>query len=130
MNENKDVFHTSALAGGPCRQGLPIRAWRLAFICQLWMLAAFVGMSLLAIAASTSLYRGGGHGARELLGMGLVGALVIVLSWRGFAGVLRRADQYELHSEPVLDAPQTPRSRLNTNPAPAQARMTGITPTW
>lgn len=120
---------TSALDAVERRQGdVSLRAWRFLVIGQLWMLAAFVGMSLLMITGSSVLY-GGGRGLRELLAMGSAGALLILLAWRGVARLMQRAE-HELDDEPGRDARQRPRSSVNRSPAPAHARMTEITPTW
>ena len=47
--ENNHVFHTSALDSWPHDVQRPRLTWTL-FAAQLWLLVAFVGMSLVAIA--------------------------------------------------------------------------------
>ena len=126
--ENNDIYHTSALDGvQPGREALPLRAWRWIFVGQLWMLAAFVGLSLIAIAASSLFYGGAGHGLSDLLAMGLAGALFVLMAWLGIARMLEHAER-ELPREPLLSR-QALCSSVSTSPAPAQARITGITPT-
>lgn len=113
------------------RGGLPAHAWRWVFVGQLWMLVAFVGMSLLAIAVSTAVHGGNEHGWRELLAIGLAGALLTLLAWLCLARLLRRVDPYESRSEPSSAAGQTPRGKVSTRSrVSARAGMTGITPTW
>jgi hypothetical protein len=127
--ENNHIYHTSALDGvQPRNEALPLRAWRWIFVGQLWMLAGFVGLSLIAIAASSLFYGGAGYGLDELLAMVLAGALLVLIAWLGVAQMLEHAGR-ELPREPGLDTRQTPRSSVSTRPAPAQAKITGITPT-
>ena len=113
--ENNHVFHTSALDG--VAPGREEGAWRWIAIAQLWMLAVFVGMSLVAIAA-VSLFDGGE--AASVMTPGMAGALLASFSWRSLMRLVDRAGR---------DAGQLARASVRASPAAAHARMTGITPT-
>lgn len=112
--ENNHVFHTSALDGvAPGRD--PGAGW--IAIAQLWMLAAFIGMSIVAIAV-VSLFDGGD--AASIVTPGMAGALLAAFSWRSLMRVVDRAER---------GARQPERTSVRASPAAAHARMTGITPT-
>jgi hypothetical protein len=112
--ENNHVFHTSALDGvAPDRDE---GAWGWIAIAHLWLLAVFVGMSLVAIAA-VSLFDGGD--AASVMTPGMAGALLASFSWRSLMRVVDRAER---------DAGQLARTSVSAKPAAAHARMTGITP--
>jgi hypothetical protein len=87
--ENDHIFHASALDGAPAeRYPQPSHAWRL-LAANAWLMAAFVGMSLIAIAL-TLLFQGD-YGDRfgELLALGLGGAVLTPVACRNVARVLQ-----------------------------------------
>lgn len=110
--ENNHVFHTSALDGAAPGRG---PGW--IAVAQLWMLAAFVGMSIVAIAV-VSLFEGGD--AASVVTPGMAGALLAAFSWRSLMQVVDRAER---------GADQPARTSVRASPAAPHARMTGITPT-
>jgi hypothetical protein len=122
--ENNHIFHTSALNDAdaePYVRGL--------FAVQLWVLAGFAGLSLIAIAA-LQLFEGVSGNVLQALMIALAGSGLTVAAWRNAAQLLHRA-QSELQSSvgasPATD--HTPRTSVRIRPAHAHARMTGITPT-
>lgn len=126
--EQKQTSHTSTLDGVHFGQrGRRGAAWRWVVIGELWMLVAFVGMSSLMIAIVSALNSGGGHPPRELLAMGVSGALLILLAGRGMTRLLRRA---EYEPEPGLGVRQTTRNTVSTSHVPAPAGSTAVTPAW
>src|SRR6266550_4739252 len=92
--ENNHVFHTSALTGqAPESPRLPF-TWPL-FAAQLWLLVAFVGMSLVAIAIK--LFLGGPSEAQPAaaFALGLIGAMLTPTAWWNVARQLGRAEREE-----------------------------------
>lgn len=65
-------------------------AWRDLWIGQLWMLAAFAGMSLVVIALASSVHGGVGHALAEPLAVAVFGALLVTMAWRGAARIGQR----------------------------------------
>jgi hypothetical protein len=132
--ENNHIFHTSALDSAPDDAGRQPYVWPL-FAVQLWVLAAFVGMSLIAIGARLLV-----EGARSeepeglvlaLAGGTLVAGVVLALSGWGKAEQLLHRTKAELagHDRSSRAGDHAPRMSVNASPAPAHARITGITPT-
>jgi hypothetical protein len=113
--ESNHVFHTSALNDE--EPGHDARAWRWIMLGQLAMLAAFIGMSLVAIAGNALL---DGRDAHRVTALAVVGALLVTIALRGLARVVERANR---------EARQRAPAKVRTSPAAAQARITGITPT-
>jgi hypothetical protein len=114
--EHNPSLHTPALAATELGQErMSPRAWRWIAICQLWMLAGFAGMSLVVIAVLSFVHGGAGHGREELLGLGLAGALLMALAWRGVTAVLQRADD-EGGRGPGHGVAQAPRSPVGSSP--------------
>jgi hypothetical protein len=132
--ENNHIFHTSALDSAPDEAGRQPYA-RALFAVQLWVLVAFVGMSLFAIGARLLL-----EGARSdepeglvlaLAGGTLVAGVVLALSAWGKAEQLLGRTKAGLagRDRPGRAGDHAPRMSVNASPAPAHARITGITPT-
>jgi len=111
--ENYRIFHTSALDGHPLQVRPPRFTWTL-FVAQLWLLAAYAGMSLVAI--STKLFFGGDGQQAVALASGLVGAMLAVIAWR------RVADLYERAEREAMDRSAQP------EPAPAPERVAPAQP--
>jgi len=88
--ENDPVFHSSALDGHLLRVRPPRFTWTL-FVAQLWLLAAYAGMSLVAIA--TKLFFGGDGQQAVALASGLVGTMLAVIAWRRVADLYERAER-------------------------------------
>jgi hypothetical protein len=103
--ENNHIFHTSALEGYVPAPKQPRFTWAL-FLAQLWLLAAFVGMSLIAIAAKLVLGDAQAQPAAALA-LALVGALFTGASWWNVA---RRLGRAELGSG-ATQSPTSPESR-------------------
>jgi hypothetical protein len=114
MNDENN-HGTSALNGA--EPGHVARAWRWIVLGQLAMLAAFVGMSLVAIAGNALL---DGRDAYRVTGLAVGGALLVPIALHGLARVVKRAEG---------EARQRAPAKVRTSPATAQARITGITPT-
>ena len=96
-------------------------AWRRIMVGELWMLAAFVGLSLVVIALGAIADR-----AQGALVLGVAGALLTAAAFRGILPMLpqaERASPRQNGAVPVL------RRSVSASPAPAHARITGITPT-
>ena len=87
--ENHYVFDASA------RDDVHAGAWRWIVVSQVWMLAAFTGMSLCVIAALSAFHGGAGHARVELLATGCVGAVLMLLAWQGLARMLHRVERKE-----------------------------------
>lgn len=122
--ENNHIVHTSALAGAPDNAGTRPYVWGL-FVAQLWMLAAFVGMSLIAIGARV-LFEDARSGG---LMLALAGAWLAFAACRNAAHLLRRTERELAHSDrPSRAADHAPRMSVNVRPAPAHASITGMTP--
>lgn len=91
MNRDNDFLTTSVHdRAAPEWDALPPRSWRWVFIGQLWILAALVGLSLFVTAVASAFHGGAGHAADVLLSMGLVGALLALVAWRGLERTLQR----------------------------------------
>ena len=92
--ENNHVFHTSALDSWPHDVQRPRLTWTL-FAAQLWLLVAFVGMSLVAIAVK--LFLGGPSEAQPAaaFALGLIGVVVTPTAWWNVARQLDRAEREE-----------------------------------
>jgi len=119
MNRNTPVLDAGTLATAePALDAVPFRAWRLVFIGQLWMLAAFAGLSLVVIAAVSAFHGGAGHGKATLLATAVAGALLVALGWRGVARILRRVEHDAPH-DPEPGARQTPHRGPGASPARA-----------
>ena len=116
--ENNHVFHTSALDGVTLESQPAPYAWNL-FAVQLCVLTGFIGMSLIAIAARLLADAESGKLVGGPLMLAFAGALMMLAGWRGAIHRLRAAEREDY----------APRIRMNARPAPAHARMTGITPT-
>lgn len=128
MNKNAPPLHRDAsVAAEPGLDVVPLRAWRWIFIGQLWMLAAFAGMSLFVIAALSAFHHGAGHGVLSLLATACAGALLMVLAWQGVVRMLRRVER-DAPRDPEPGARQTPRHGSST--APAKSGIAAMTPSW
>jgi hypothetical protein len=128
--KNKNAPALPSNAGGAAEPGLdvvPLRAWRWILIGQLWMLAAFAGMSLVVIAALSAFHDGAGHGPISLLATACAGALLMALAWQGVARMLRHVER-DAPRDPEPGARQTPRHGSSANPA--KAEIAGMTPSW
>jgi hypothetical protein len=88
-SENHPAFHSSALDGHLLRVRPPRFTWTL-FVAQLWLLAAYAGMSLVAIA--TKLFFGGDGQQAAALASALIGAALAVIAWRHVADLYDRAE--------------------------------------
>jgi hypothetical protein len=90
--ENNHVFHTSALDSWPHDMQRPRLTWTL-FSAQLWLLAAFVGMSLVAI--GIKLFLGGPSEAQPAtaFALGLIGVVLTPTAWWNVARQLDRAER-------------------------------------
>jgi hypothetical protein len=90
--ENNHVFHTSALDSWPHELQRPHLTWTL-FSAQLWLLVAFVGMSLVAIAVK--LFLGGPSEAQPAaaFALGLLGVVLTPAAWWRVARQLERAER-------------------------------------
>src|SRR5260370_1403817 len=90
--ENNHVFHTSALDSWPHELQRPRLTWTL-FSAQLWLLVAFVGMSLVAIAVK--LFLGGPSEAQPpaAVALGLTGIVLTPTAWGRVARQLGRAER-------------------------------------
>ena len=119
--ENNHVFHTSALDNADTRPYV----WAL-FAVQLWVLAGFAGLSLIAIAAR-ELFENVGNDGLVALVLGFAGIVLVLAAWQKASHLLRRTET-EL-DRAAGDADQAPRISVKIRPAHAHARMTGITPT-
>lgn len=127
---NKDIaalrIHVD-VAAEPGLDVVPLRAWRWILIGQLWMLAAFAGMSLVVIAALSAFHDGAGHGVVSLLATACAGSLLMVLAWQGMARMLRHVER-DAPRDPDPGARQTPRPVSSTSPV--QTAIAGMTPSW
>ena len=90
--ENNHVLHTSALDGQALDPRPPRFTWTL-FAAQLWLLAAFVGMSLFAIAARLLLTARDEPRPTAVLVLGLLGAVLAPVAWWNLACELARAER-------------------------------------
>ncbi len=128
--ENNHIFHTSALDGAHDHAQPQPYVWAL-FVAQLWVLAAFVGMSLVAVAARLFFEGFGGDAFSGLLLLVLAGAALMFAGWRNAADLLGRTERELAHPDRPSRArdDHAPRTSLIASPAPAHARITGITPT-
>jgi hypothetical protein len=126
--ENNHIFHTSALDNAPDDAGRQPYVWPL-FALQLWVLAAFVGLSLIAIAARRLFEDAGGDGL-GLLMLASWGVALVLAAWGKAEHLLDRAERELRRSDRSGHAgDHAPRIRVNTSPAPALETITGITPT-
>ncbi len=92
------------------------------------MLAAFAGMSLFVIAASSALHGGAaGHGRVTLSATACAGALLMLLAGQGVARMLPHVDREEPRG-PGPGARQPPRMGTRTSPVRARAPLSGMTP--
>lgn len=109
------------------RDALPHAAatpvWRWIVVGQLWMLTAFVGMSLLVIATLSSLHGGAGHALDGLLLTGFGGALLMALAWYGLTRMLQRLEGEDRHG-PGPGLRQRPGRRGRVARPATAARMT------
>ena len=117
---------SSAEADARRQAARPGAPWRQIVVGELWMLAAFVGMSLVAIALGALLGRADAVDTASPALVGLAGAVLAVAAFRGLLSMLVRA---EGASPRHRGATPVPRRSTNANPAPAHARITGMTPT-
>lgn len=128
MNKNTPALHGNAgVAAEPGLDVVPLRAWRWILIGQLWMLAAFAGMSLFVIAALSAFHHGAGHGLLSLFATACAGTLLMALAWQGVARMLRRVER-DAPRDPEPGARQTPRHGASTNPV--KTGIAGMTPSW
>lgn len=97
--ENNHVFHTSALDSWPHELQRPHLTWTL-FSAQLWLLVAFVGMSLVAIAVK--LFLGGPSEAQPAaaFALGLIGVVLTPTAWWNVARQLERAERESAPVDP------------------------------
>jgi len=100
--ENNHVFHTSALDSWPHDVQRPRLTWTL-FAAQLWLLVAFVGMSLVAIAVK--LFLGGPSEAQPAaaFALGLIGVVVTPTAWWNVARQLDRAERESAPADTKAD---------------------------
>jgi len=100
--ENNHVFHTSALDSWPHDVQRPRLTWTL-FAAQLWLLVAFVGMSLVAIAVK--LFLGGPSEAQPAaaFALGLIGVVVTPTAWWNVARQLDRAERESASADTKAD---------------------------
>lgn len=84
-----DVRTPAGLSAGPSAKR---QVSRMLLLAQFGLLAAFVGMSLVVIAAELWLLDNGGQSLRMLGGLALSGAILVALGWRS---VTRFADRAE-----------------------------------
>jgi hypothetical protein len=109
--ENNHVFHTSALDSWPHDVQRPRLTWTL-FSAQLWLLVAFVGMSLLAIAIK--LFLGGPSEAQPAaaFALGLIGVVLTPTAWWNVARQLDRAERESAPADANVEvAPTRPHGR-------------------
>ena len=126
--ENNHIFHTSALGSAPDDADRQPYVWSL-FAIQLWVLAAFVGMSLIAIAARRLFEDAGGDALGALMLASSAAALVLA-AWGKAEHLLGRTERELARFDRSGHAgDHAPRISVNTSPAPALERITGITPT-
>ena len=90
--DSNHIFRTSALDEQPLDSRPPRFTWTL-FAAQLWLLAAFVGMSLFAIAARLLLTAPNEAGPTAVFVLGLLGAVVAPVAWWNLACQLARAER-------------------------------------
>lgn len=110
MNEeNHHIFHTSALDAHPLRVRPPRFTWTL-FAAQLWLLAAYAGMSLVAIA--TKLFFGGDGQQAVALASGLIGAALAVVAWRRVAELYERAERESMDASAQPEPARAPAQPL------------------
>jgi hypothetical protein len=99
--ENNHIFHTSAPDGKPVELQPPRFTWPL-FAAQLWILAAYVGVALVGIAAKL-LSDGASEGQPAVaLALGLIGAVLVPVAW---LNVARQLDRAERESLPAVEEP-------------------------
>ena|SRR5438067_1662734 len=106
--ENNHIFHTSALDGmtpglGGRRPGSTLLA------IQLWLMVAFVAMSLIAIAAKSLIT--GDQSPALSASLAVVGVALFPLAWCNVARILDRADGEAPSGEPL------PKSNLDAHRA-------------
>jgi hypothetical protein len=89
--ENNHIYHPSALDGQRFGREPPRLTWAL-FAAQLWLLAAFVAMSLVAIAAKRFLAGPVEAQPAAAPALGLAGAVLTPVAWRNVARQLGRAE--------------------------------------
>ena len=128
--ENNHIFHTSALDGAPLEsEPTPPYAWNL-FAVKLCVLAAFVGMSLIAVAARLLIDGESGDLLGGPLMLAFAGALMMLAAWRSAIRNLRVAEgEVAADERRARGEDHAPRISVNASPVPAHARITGITPT-
>lgn len=117
---------SSAEADARRQAARPGAPWRQIVVGELWMLAAFVGMSLVAIALGALLGRADAVDTASRALVGLAGAVLAAAAFRGILPMLVRAERASPRQSGAAPAP---RRSTNANPAPAHARITGMTPT-
>lgn len=93
MAKMNRIFHTNALDGMVPERALPPgSSWRL-FAVQLSLLAAFLGMNLVAIAVIRCFEPGTAHGAGSIVALVVAGAAVSLVAWRSVVRMLHRDDR-------------------------------------
>ena len=108
--ENNHIFHTSAVDGQPLDPRPPRFTWTL-FAAQFWLLAAFVGMSLFAIAAKLLLTAPNEAQPTAVLVLGLLGAALAPVAWWNLARQLARAERETMAAD-AEPAPTTASNRV------------------
>jgi len=128
MSVQSNLVSQAVSAGTDARRqaARPRAAWRRILVGELWMLAAFVGMSLVASALGALLDRADAVDVARAVLVGLAGAVLAAAAFRGILPMLVRA---EGASQRQSGATPVPRRSTNAKPAPAHARITGMTPT-
>src|SRR5438876_12129829 len=105
--ENNHVLHTSALDGQALDPRPPRFTWTL-FAAQLWLLAAFVGMSLFAIAAKLLLTAPNEPRPTAVLVLGLLGAVLPPVAWWNLAWHIARAERETMTTDSERAAATAP----------------------
>jgi len=107
--DSNHIFRTSALDGQPLDSRPPRFTWTL-FAAQLWLLAAFVGMSLFAVAAKLLLTGPNEARPTAVLVLGLLGAVLAPVAWWNLACHIARAERETraTDAEPAAATAPTP----------------------
>ena len=106
--ENNHVFHTSALDGMTLNPIRPRYSWTL-FRAHLWLLGAFVAMSLV-VASARSLITGDESPAVSAV-LAIAGIALFPISWRNVALLLDRGE-----NAPRSDTEGTPQDGATAGP--------------
>lgn len=88
--EPEYLFHASALDRYPIGARPASFTWML-FAAKLWLLAVFLGMSLVAVAAK--LFFAGDAQPAVALASGLAGAMLAAVAWRRLARLFERVER-------------------------------------